>query len=65
MKKILEEINESIEGVERVMGEDNPIDASYLNALYMVRDRIIKPRIKELEDENNEKRKGISQMQEL
>lgn len=49
MEKIIAEINESIEGVERVMGEDNPSDNSYLDALYMVRDRIVKPRMKEFD----------------
>jgi len=45
-EKILKELNESIDGVEKAMG-DNQYDNGYLDALYMVRDRIIKP----LEDE--------------
>ena len=45
-EKILKELNESIDGVEKAMGE-NQYDNGYLDALYMVRDRIIKP----LEDE--------------
>ena len=45
-EKILKELNESIDGVEQAIG-DNQYDEGYLDALYMVRDRIIKP----LEDE--------------
>ncbi len=45
-EKLLKEINESIDDVERAMGE-NQYDNGYLDALYMVRDKIIKP----LEDE--------------
>ena len=39
--EIISEINESIEGVERAIG-DNDYDKGYLDALYMVRDRIVK-----------------------
>ena len=49
-EEIIKEINESIDGVERAAGEDNPYNLGYLDALYMVRDKIVKPIIKEQEN---------------
>lgn len=54
-EKLLKEINESIDGVERAMGE-NQYDNGYLDALYMVRDKIIKPILKQEDDTNGKKK---------
>ena len=40
-EEILKDINESIDGVERAMGE-NQYDNGYLDALYMVRVKVVK-----------------------
>ena len=51
MERIIQEINEAIEGVERAYGNENDYDEGYLNALYMVRDKIVKPLMKEAKED--------------
>lgn len=49
-EKILKEINDSIESVEKAMGEDNDYDKGYYDALYMVKNRIVLPIIHKLQE---------------
>lgn len=45
MKRIMKELDDAIDNVERAYG-DNEYDAGVLDTLYMVRNSIVKPKLR-------------------